>query len=78
MAAVMNARMLPGMRRLTIAVPDDLADKIRAAAGGNVSAWLTELARRQLLREEAAAAVAYDHATADTEWDTEREREWAA
>jgi hypothetical protein len=66
------------MRRLTIAVPDDLADKIRAAAGGNLSAWFTELARRQLLREDAAAAVAYDLATADPAWDTERDREWAA
>lgn len=37
------------MTRLTIAVPDDLAEKIKAAAGGNVSAWLTDLARKELL-----------------------------
>jgi hypothetical protein len=66
------------MRRLTIAVPDELADKIRAAAGGNVAAWFIELARRQLLREDAAIAVAYDQATADPAWDIERDREWAA
>jgi hypothetical protein len=66
------------MTRLTIAVPDELADQIRAAAGGNVSAWLVEVARRSLLREEAAAAVAYDRATADAAWEAERSRPWAA
>ena len=65
--------MLAVMARLTIAVPDDLAAQIRAAAGGNVSAWLTELARRQLLREDAEAAVAYDRTDVDPAWDAERE-----
>jgi hypothetical protein len=66
------------MTRLTIAVPDELAARIRAAAGGNVSAWLAEVARRSLLREEAAAAAAYDRATADAAWEAERTRSWAA
>lgn len=66
------------MTRLTIAVPDELAAQIRSAADGNVSGWLAEVARRALLRQEAAAAAAYDEATADPAWDAERERGWAA
>lgn len=65
------------MTRLTIAVPDDLARMIKAAAGGNVSAWLADLARDALLRQEAAAVAAYEarHAAADDDWNEER---WAA
>lgn len=68
--------MLSRMTRLTIAVPDDLAEKIREAAHGNVSAWLVGAARHTLLRDEAAAAVAYDRSHADAGWDAERERVW--
>jgi hypothetical protein len=60
------------MTRMTIAVPDDLAAKIRSAAAGNVSAWLTELARDALLRQEAAAVAAYEASHADQEWDAQR------
>jgi hypothetical protein len=70
--------MLAGMARLTIAVPDDLAEQIRAAAGADISGWLADAARRQLLRDEAAAAVAYDRQHHDPAWEAEREREWAA
>jgi hypothetical protein len=45
----MQSDMIPCMTRLTIAVPDDLAEKIKAAAGGNVSAWLANLAQRELV-----------------------------
>jgi hypothetical protein len=57
---------------MTIAVPDDLAEKIKNAAGGNVSAWLTDLARDALLREEAAAVAEFERAHADPDWDAER------
>jgi hypothetical protein len=67
--------MIVSMTRLTIAVPDELADRIRAAAGGNVSAWLADLARDALLREEAAAVAAFERDHADPAWDAQR---WAA
>jgi post-segregation antitoxin (ccd killing protein) len=63
------------MTRLTIAVPDELAERIRAAAGGNVSAWLAEVARDALLRTEAAAIAdfeAQEAARSDDGWDDER------
>jgi hypothetical protein len=63
------------MTRLTIVVPDDLAERIRAAAGGNVSAWLVEVARDALLRREAAAIAAFEAQEAvrsDDGWDEER------
>lgn len=63
------------MARLTIVVPDDLAERIRAAAGGNVSAWLVEVARDALLRREAAAIAAFEAQEAvrsNDGWDEER------
>ncbi|GAA1031438.1 hypothetical protein GCM10009557_26810 [Virgisporangium ochraceum] len=63
------------MTRLTIVVPDDLAERIRAAAGGNVSAWLVEVARDALLRREAAAIAAFEAQEAvrsNDGWDEER------
>lgn len=65
--------MLSVMTRLTIAVPDDLAGKIREAGGTNVSAWLAKAARDALLREEVTAVSAYEHANQDQAWDDERE-----
>jgi len=60
------------MTRLTIAVPDELAERIRAAAGGNVSAWIVEVARDALLRREAAAIAAFEAQQSDDGWDDER------
>jgi post-segregation antitoxin (ccd killing protein) len=63
------------MTRLTIAVPDELAERIRAAAGGNVSAWLADVARDALLRMEAAAIAefeAQEAARSNDGWDDER------
>jgi hypothetical protein len=63
------------MTRLTIAVPDELAERIRAAAGGNVSAWIVEVARDALLRQEAAAIAefeAQESERSDDGWDEER------
>jgi hypothetical protein len=71
----MKADMIGGMTRLTIAVPDELADKIKAAAGGNVSAWIADLARDALLRQEAAAVARFEAEQADRTWDLDR---WAA
>jgi hypothetical protein len=64
------------MTRITIAVPDALAPHIKAAAGGNVSAWLSDLARDALLRQAGAAVAEYEASHADPAWDAEREREW--
>ncbi|GIJ51970.1 hypothetical protein Val02_88560 [Virgisporangium aliadipatigenens] len=71
----MKAGMIRVMTRLTIAVPDELADKIKAAAGGNVSAWIADLARDALLRQEAAAVARFEAEQADRTWDLDR---WAA
>lgn len=60
------------MTRLTIAVPDELAERIRAAAGGNVSAWIVEVARDALLRQEAAAIAEFEAQQSDDGWDEER------
>jgi hypothetical protein len=49
----MNGCRIGLMTRLTIAVPDALAEQIKAAAGGNVSAWLTHLAERELVAASA-------------------------
>jgi hypothetical protein len=71
----MNAGKIGCMTRLTIAVPDELAERIRAAAGGNVSAWFTEVARDALLRQEAAAIAAFEAQQAqqiNDGWDDER------
>ena len=64
--------MIPSMTRLTIAVPDQLAEQIKATAGGNVSAWLTKVAKEALLREEAAAIAAYEAERRDDDWERER------
>lgn len=59
------------MTRMTIAVPDHLAEHIRAAADGNVSAWFTKLAQRELLRQAGPYIAAYEAANDDPE-DEER------
>lgn len=63
------------MARLTIVVPDELAERVRAAAGANVSAWFVEVARDALLRREAAAIAAFEaqeSARSNDGWDEER------
>jgi hypothetical protein len=47
------------MTRLTISVPDALAKRITAAAGGNVSGWMTKAARNALLAETSNAEAAW-------------------
>lgn len=65
-------RMIGGMTRLTISLPDDLAAKIKAAAGENVSAWVANLARDAFLREEAAAVARFEAQHGDDDWERER------
>jgi len=63
------------MTRLTIVMPDELAERVRAVAGANVSAWFVEVARDALLRQEAAAIAAFEaqEATRSNDgWDEER------
>jgi hypothetical protein len=60
------------MARLTIVMPDELAERIRSVAGGNVSAWFVEVARDALLRQEAAAIAEFEAQQADDGWDEER------
>ncbi|MFE4459257.1 hypothetical protein ACFROC_18035 [Nocardia tengchongensis] len=50
------------MARLTITVPDRLADQARDAAGGNVSGWITGAIRSRLLAEDARALAAWQAA----------------
>jgi hypothetical protein len=54
------------MTRLTIAMDDQLAEAVKAAAGDNVSAWMARLARREIVRQAVAAEIAHDHA--DPAW----------
>jgi hypothetical protein len=68
--------MIHLMTRLTIAVPDHLAERIREAAGGkgNVSSWAAAELHKALLRKEVAALAAheratYDEAFEDARWD---------
>jgi post-segregation antitoxin (ccd killing protein) len=65
--------MLVRMTRLTITVPDDLANLIRQAGGDNVSAWAARRLREALVREEAQAIAEYERTHRDPEWDAERE-----
>jgi hypothetical protein len=67
--------MLLGMTRLTITVPDALAEQVRAAAGENVSAWIAQAVRDRVLHEECAALAEWEKAHQDEDWDAER---WAA
>ena len=60
------------MKRLTIAVPDDLAEKIKSEANGNVSGWIADLIRDALLRRETAAVAAFEAQHADPGWEAER------
>jgi Ribbon-helix-helix protein, copG family len=68
--------------KLTISLPEDLAETIRAEAeaeGTTVSAWLGERARRALLFAESRAALADYEAEHGKITDEERERarQWA-
>jgi len=63
------------MTRLTIALPDDLAERIRNASDGDVDTWITNAARDQLLREEVAAIAAFEDDHRDVAWEDAR---WAA
>jgi hypothetical protein len=68
--------------KLTISLPEDLAENIRAEAeaeGTTVSAWLAERARRSLLLAQRKAAVADYEAEFGkiTDEEIEEARRWA-
>jgi hypothetical protein len=59
-------------------MPDALAERVRDVAGkDNVSAWLTRVARNELLRQECRALADWDriHRDPQDEIDDEAERE---
>lgn len=74
----MRLGMFAGMTRLTITVPDDLADQIRRAAGDNMSAWAAKSLREALLRQEAQAVAVYEREHGDDAWEAERARQFAS
>lgn len=61
------------MKRLTITVPDELAERVRQAGGANISAWAGRSLKNALLQEEAVAVARYEKDHADHSWDSERE-----
>jgi hypothetical protein len=64
--------MLMLMTRLTVSVPDALAEQIRRAAGDNISSWMAEAARDKMLSEECQALAKWEKANRDEDWDAER------
>lgn len=70
------------MTKLTISLPEDLAETIRAEAeaeGTTVSAWLAERARKAVLFARSRAALAEYEAEHGkiTDEEIERARRWA-
>lgn len=51
--------MIARMTRFTISLPDDIAEQVKAVADGNVSAWMTEVARKALIARSVAAEAAW-------------------
>jgi hypothetical protein len=72
MPSAHTACMLPCMTRLTVSVPDALAEQIRRAAGDNISSWMAEAARDKMLSEECQALAKWEKANRDADWDAER------
>lgn len=62
----MPSGMLLVMTRVTIALDDQLAEAVKAAAGDNVSAWMAGLARTEVIRLAVAAEIAHDRG--DPSW----------
>jgi hypothetical protein len=63
------------MTKLTIRMPDNIADAAKDAAGDNVSGWITRLVRDELLRQECEALAAWDRDHRDPAWDAQDEAE---
>ena len=74
--------MIDLMERLSVSVPDDLAQRIRRAAesqGAGLSAWLARAAEQQLLLERAAEVISAwerEHGTITDAELTQVERVW--
>ncbi|MFI9503522.1 hypothetical protein [Nocardia sp. NPDC052566] len=50
------------MTKLTISMPDELAEAIRASAGGNVSDYIARAVRQQLLADDLRKLAAFEQA----------------
>lgn len=48
---------MAGTTKLSISLPAELAERVRDLAGGNVSAWVADVAAREVRRHEALVAV---------------------
>ncbi len=65
--------MLRGMARITVTMDDRLAEAVRATAGDNVSGWLANVVRAELLRRAVALEIACDQQHPDYRaWRAER------
>lgn len=62
------------MARISVHLPDPLAESLRAAAGpdGSVSHAAAELIRQGLLRRACEAVAAYENTHDDPEWEAHR------
>jgi len=71
----MRGGTLSGMTRVTVTLPDDLAERVKADAD-NLSAWVADAIREKLKHIDAASVAAYEaHRRAV---DTEAEAAWEA
>ena len=48
---------MTGTTRISISLPTELAERVRELAGGDVSAWVADVAAREVRRHEALEAV---------------------
>ncbi|MGA8113151.1 MAG: hypothetical protein WCA46_05780 [Actinocatenispora sp.] len=67
------------MTRVTIALPDELAQAVKAAGGENISAFFAKLAQKEVLRLAVRAEIEHDRRhPEDQAWRAERARETEA
>lgn len=62
------------MTRISVSLPDPVAERLRDAAGGegSISGYAAQLIREALFERAAAAAGVYDRAHDDHEWESAR------
>lgn len=62
------------MTRISVSLPDPVAERLREAAGGesSVSGYAAQIIREALFERAAQAAAAYDRAHDDPEWERVR------
>jgi len=73
----MRGSTLTGMTRVTVTLPDELAERVRADAD-NLSAWVADAIRVKLQHIDAASVAAYEahrreiDADGEDAWEAER------